>query len=128
MSLPFSRYVPRFFLIGSTLIILALIATLFVLLPKVKLSRAAEASTCQAYGSLTMGKYWLNNNLWGQSSGSGWQCLWDNSLSGSTINLGYLLELDRSIQCRQVIYQCSFGMALGLEIIEYGSADTALRE
>jgi hypothetical protein len=88
MSLPFSRYVPRFFLIGSTLIILVLMATLFVLLPKVKLSWAAEASTCQAYGSLTMGKYWLNNNLWGQSSGSGWQCLWDKSLSGSTINWG----------------------------------------
>jgi xyloglucan-specific endo-beta-1,4-glucanase len=34
-----------------------------------------------------MGKYWLNNNLWGRDSGSGWQCMWDN-YSGSTIGWG----------------------------------------
>jgi hypothetical protein len=88
MSFPFSRYVPRFFLIGSAFIILVLIVTLLVLWPNVKPSRAAEAGTCQPYATLTMGNYYLNNNLWGQSSGPGWQCTWDNSVSGSTINWG----------------------------------------
>jgi hypothetical protein len=51
-------------------------------------SPAQAASTCQAFGSITMGKYWLNNNLWGQNSGSGWQCLWDNFQSGDTVGWG----------------------------------------
>jgi xyloglucan-specific endo-beta-1,4-glucanase len=86
MSSPFSRYVPRFFLIRSALIILALIVTLSVFLPKAKSSWAAQANSCQAYASLTMGKYWLNNNLWGQKSGSGQQCILDKSISGSAIS------------------------------------------
>lgn len=49
---------------------------------------AYAANTCTAFGSITQGKYWLNNNLWGQSSGSGWQCMWDTSLSGNTIGWG----------------------------------------
>ncbi|MBB4910884.1 GH12 family glycosyl hydrolase domain-containing protein [Actinophytocola algeriensis] len=48
---------------------------------------AAAANTCEPFGSITAGKYWLNNNLWGQDSGSGWQCLWDN-YQGSTIGWG----------------------------------------
>lgn len=48
---------------------------------------AHAANTCEPFGSITLGKYWLNNNLWGQDSGSGWQCMWDNA-SGSTINWG----------------------------------------
>ena len=32
---------------------------------------APAASTCTAYGSITMGKYWLNNNLWGKDLAPG---------------------------------------------------------
>jgi hypothetical protein len=49
---------------------------------------ANAANTCTAFGSVTQGKYWINNNLWGQSSGSGWQCIWDNYTSGNTIGWG----------------------------------------
>lgn len=49
---------------------------------------AQAANTCTPFGSITMGKYWLNNNLWGQDSGSGWQCIWDNYQSGQTIGWG----------------------------------------
>lgn len=49
---------------------------------------AQAASTCTAFGTIDMGKYWLNNNLWGQSSGSGWQCIWNNWQSGDTIGWG----------------------------------------
>jgi hypothetical protein len=49
---------------------------------------ARAATTCEAFGSITMGKYWLNNNLWGQSSGTGSQCMWDTGQSGSTIRWG----------------------------------------
>lgn len=38
--------------------------------------------------SMTMGKYWLNNNLWGAHTGSGSQCLWDTSIGGSKIAWG----------------------------------------
>jgi xyloglucan-specific endo-beta-1,4-glucanase len=88
MSLLFSRHFPRFFLVGSALLVLTLIASLLILFPRVLPSHAAAAKTCQAYGSLTMDKYWLNNNQWGHKSGSGWQCIWDNSVSNSTINWG----------------------------------------
>lgn len=43
---------------------------------------------CNKGDSITMGKYWLNNNLWGADTGSGSQCLWDTSLDGSTIAWG----------------------------------------
>lgn len=49
---------------------------------------AQAATTCESGGSITMGKYWINNNLWGAGSGSGWQCSWDNYQSGSTIGWG----------------------------------------
>jgi hypothetical protein len=35
-----------------------------------------------------LGPYWINNNLWGASSGSGSQCSWNNSISGSTLSWG----------------------------------------
>jgi xyloglucan-specific endo-beta-1,4-glucanase len=41
---------------------------------------------CAAFATITAGKYWLNNNLWGQSSGTGTQCISLNSVSGSTIS------------------------------------------
>ncbi|GAA3571928.1 hypothetical protein GCM10022419_060990 [Nonomuraea rosea] len=43
---------------------------------------------CNAFDSVTMGKYWVNNNLWGQSSGTGTQCVWAGSTSGNTISWG----------------------------------------
>ncbi|MGW0806593.1 GH12 family glycosyl hydrolase domain-containing protein [Nonomuraea sp. NPDC002799] len=43
---------------------------------------------CNAYDSATMGKYWINNNLWGESSGTGSQCIWAGSTSGNTISWG----------------------------------------
>jgi xyloglucan-specific endo-beta-1,4-glucanase len=49
---------------------------------------ARATTTCEAFGSITMGKYWLNNNTWGAGSGSGQQCIWNTSQSGSTIAWG----------------------------------------
>ena len=51
-------------------------------------SPAQATTTCEPFGSITMGKYWLNNNTWGASSGTGQQCIWDTSQSGSTIAWG----------------------------------------
>jgi hypothetical protein len=47
-----------------------------------------EAKKCAAFDTITMGKYYVNNNLWGQDKGKGTQCVWDNSHSGSTISWG----------------------------------------
>lgn len=38
--------------------------------------------------SLTLGKYWLNSNLWGADTGSGSQCLWETSWENATIAWG----------------------------------------
>ncbi|HET8842862.1 MAG TPA: hypothetical protein VFN35_15465, partial [Ktedonobacteraceae bacterium] len=46
---------------------------------------ARAAQVCNNGDSITMGKYWLNSNLWGANTGSGSQCLSDTSINGSTI-------------------------------------------
>jgi hypothetical protein len=51
----------------------------------------AQAATqvCNNMDSINnLGPYWINNNLWGSSSGSGSQCSWNNSISGSTLSWG----------------------------------------
>lgn len=50
--------------------------------------RASAAGGCEAYESITMGKYWINNNTWGADSGTGWSCVWDSYRSGDTIGWG----------------------------------------
>ncbi|GAA2397566.1 hypothetical protein GCM10010420_24490 [Streptomyces glaucosporus] len=49
---------------------------------------APAASTCEAFGTIPMGKYYVNNNLWGQNSGQGRQCAWDTYRSGDTVGWG----------------------------------------
>lgn len=58
-----------------------------VVLAVVPAAPAQAANTCDAFGSITLGKYWVNNNLWGRDSGSGQQCVWDTK-SGSSIGWG----------------------------------------
>ncbi len=50
--------------------------------------QAQAASTCTNYGTITQGKYYLSNNLWGSDSGNGWQCVWDSYQSGNTTGWG----------------------------------------
>jgi hypothetical protein len=47
-----------------------------------------QARTCTASDTITMGKYYVNNNLWGKDSGSGSQCVWNTSQNGDTIGWG----------------------------------------
>jgi hypothetical protein len=60
---------------------------------------ACQASTCTAnmtqqgytrtaYASIILGKYWINNNVWGASGASGWQGIWSTCSSGNTIGWG----------------------------------------
>jgi glycosyl hydrolase family 12 len=70
---------------GLRLVVALLAGVTFSVVPAVP---AHAATTCAPFGSITMGKYWLNNNLWGQDSGSGTQCIWDNYQSGQTIGWG----------------------------------------
>ncbi|MBC9728030.1 GH12 family glycosyl hydrolase domain-containing protein [Streptomyces sp. TRM68367] len=48
----------------------------------------ARAEVCDAFGTIALGKYYVNNNLWGQDNGSGRQCVWDTAHSGDTIGWG----------------------------------------
>jgi hypothetical protein len=88
MLQPFSRRVSRFSSVIGMLMAPFLITLVMLLSTAAPAQAAAATTTCTAFGSITMGKYWLNNNLWGQSSGSGRQCIWNNSVSGSTISWG----------------------------------------
>lgn len=40
---------------------------------------------CEPFAEIPMGKYWLNNNLWGQDAGTGTQCVEDTFADGDTI-------------------------------------------
>ncbi|MGW0506661.1 GH12 family glycosyl hydrolase domain-containing protein [Micromonospora sp. NPDC003241] len=43
---------------------------------------------CNSSDLIDIGKYWIPNNQWGGSSGSGSQCIWSNGGSGSQIRWG----------------------------------------
>ena len=60
---------------------------------------SCQASTCTANmsqqgktstsgASIVLGKYWINNNQWGASGGSGTQSIWSTCTSGNTIGWG----------------------------------------
>ncbi|MHB9858707.1 GH12 family glycosyl hydrolase domain-containing protein [Streptomyces sp. YIM S03343] len=50
---------------------------------------SGEASKkCTAFDTVTLGKYYVNNNLWGQDKGTGSQCVWGATGSGSTVSWG----------------------------------------
>lgn len=73
----------------SSLLRLSVLGVLLVAVAAVAIfmqtGQARAAQVCNNGDSITMGKYWLNSNLWGASSGSGSQCLSDTSNNGSTI-------------------------------------------
>jgi xyloglucan-specific endo-beta-1,4-glucanase len=44
--------------------------------------------TSTAYASIILGKYWINNNVWGASGATGTQSIWSTCNSGNTIGWG----------------------------------------
>ncbi|MFJ9631014.1 endo-1,4-beta-glucanase [Streptomyces sp. NPDC101175] len=69
----------------------ALVATAVALAAAAGVTVAQAGETgkkCGAFDTVTLGKYYVNNNLWGQDKATGSQCVWDNSRSGSTISWG----------------------------------------
>ncbi|MGX5187913.1 GH12 family glycosyl hydrolase domain-containing protein [Streptomyces avermitilis] len=68
-----------------------LVATTVVLAAAAGVTVAQAGETgkkCAAFDTITLGKYYVNNNLWGQDKATGTQCVWDDSRSGSTISWG----------------------------------------
>jgi Glycosyl hydrolase family 12 len=65
----------------TSLLVAAAAAAVLTVVPA---TPAQATTTCTPFGTITLGKYYLNNNLWGQSSGSGSQCISDTR-SGSSI-------------------------------------------
>ena len=49
---------------------------------------AQQGKTSTAGASIVLGKYWINNNQWGASGGSGTQSIWSTCTSGNTIGWG----------------------------------------
>jgi hypothetical protein len=49
---------------------------------------AQQNKTSTSGASITLGKYWINNNLWGASGASGTQSIWSTCSSGNTIGWG----------------------------------------
>ncbi|MEU6145373.1 endo-1,4-beta-glucanase [Streptomyces sp. NPDC047081] len=55
----------------------------------VTVAQAGETDKkCTAFDTITLGKYYVNNNLWNEGKYTGTQCVWANSQSGSTISWG----------------------------------------
>jgi hypothetical protein len=48
-------------------------------------SSTPAEETCEPFGVLLAGKYWVNNNLWGQDAGVGEQCVRRTCLDGDAI-------------------------------------------
>ncbi|PRX97686.1 GH12 family glycosyl hydrolase domain-containing protein [Allonocardiopsis opalescens] len=46
---------------------------------------SAQQTSCEPFAAIDQGRYWINNNLWGQDSGTGSQCIQDLYTSGDTI-------------------------------------------
>ena len=87
VQLPMSRsWSARTFLIATLLV--TMIALTFLTAFATKTAKAAaNATVCGPTDSINnQGPYWLNNNLWGASSGSGSQCTSSNSISGSNLS------------------------------------------
>jgi hypothetical protein len=47
-----------------------------------------QGYTTTAYAQIVLGKYWINNNLWGISGATGQQGIWSTCSSGNTIGWG----------------------------------------
>lgn len=59
---------------------------IYIAVSTLALTAAAQVSTlCGQYSSYTSGAYTVNNNLWGQGSGSGSQCTYVDWVSGSSV-------------------------------------------
>lgn len=48
-------------------------------------SDTPSEETCEPFGVILAGKYWMNNNLWGQDAGPGEQCIRRTCLGGEDI-------------------------------------------
>ncbi|CEJ57726.1 Putative Endo-1,4-beta-D-glucanase [Penicillium brasilianum] len=60
--------------------------SIITLLAILSVANAQVSSFCTQYGSYTSGAYSVNNNLWGESAGSGSQCTKVNSISSSGVS------------------------------------------
>jgi hypothetical protein len=47
-----------------------------------------QNENCSDGSSITLGKYWVNNNQWGADAASGQVCIWSTCESGNTIGWG----------------------------------------
>lgn len=73
-------------LLWVRLLVIGVLVAIFSFGMMAKEARAAQV--CNNGDSITMGQYWLNSNLWGANTGSGSQCIWNTSQSGSNIAWG----------------------------------------
>ena len=75
--------------LGSAVVVLAAAG--------VTVAQADESNKkCTAFDTITLGKYYVNNNLWNEGKYTGTQCVWSNSQSGSTISWGTNYSLANS--------------------------------
>ncbi|MFG2785488.1 endo-1,4-beta-glucanase [Streptomyces prunicolor] len=69
--------------------VLAAVSVALTAVAGVTVAQAGESSKkCTADDTVTLGKYYVNNNQWGRDKATGSQCVWDNSQSGSVISWG----------------------------------------
>ncbi|QKX55431.1 uncharacterized protein TRUGW13939_02524 [Talaromyces rugulosus] len=57
-----------------------------ILLGLAAMAYAQETTLCSQYATYTSGSYTVNNNLWGEDSGSGSQCTYVKSISDSDVS------------------------------------------
>jgi hypothetical protein len=51
-------------------------------------SGSQQNNSCTKDANITLGPYWVNNNWWGASGGSGQACIWSNCVTGDLAGWG----------------------------------------
>jgi xyloglucan-specific endo-beta-1,4-glucanase len=77
-------------------------------------------NSCTQDASITLGKYWVNNNEWGAASGSGTQCIWSNCQTGDLVGWGTSFNWTGTANAVKTYASLVFGWQWGWKVQNTG--------
>lgn len=81
---------------------------------------AKANNSCTKDASISLGKYWVNNNQWGSMSGSGTQCIWSNCQTGDLIGWGTSFNWTGTANAVKTYASVVFGWQWGWKVQNTG--------
>jgi xyloglucan-specific endo-beta-1,4-glucanase len=77
-------------------------------------------NSCTQDASISLGKYWVNNNEWGAASGSGTQCVWSNCQTGDLVGWGTSFDWTGTPNAVKTYASLVFGWQWGWKVQNTG--------